>query len=228
MQSCCRPLTTFIALFTLLLTGPASAASTVFESVELFKGRTMFTDTFQVEAAGTYQATLTDFEFPRPMKRMALNVTTSKDTLGSIFAPGSFDFEADPGTYYVSFFALAGQANNRDKDAQHKRDRDQRRHEDRHRERRNEHSQSDRSDKDKREQRKNHARPDWARGYGIMNLGQYGIEIAYLDGMDNGMPPYQHPGNGNNAVVPVPAAAWLFLSGLLGISGIGFRRRLRS
>lgn len=225
MLSYCRQLTTGIALLG-LLSGTAAASGVVFESVELFKGRTMFTDTFQVEAAGSYQATLTDFEFPRPMKRMALNVTTAKDTLGSIFAPGSFDFEADPGTYYVSFFALAGQGKKRDQGAEHRKDGDKHKHMDRHGERRNEHSKSDWSNKDKREQREKRARPDWARGYGMMNLGQYGIEIAYLDGMDNGMPPYEHPGNGN-AVVPVPAAAWLFLSGLLGISGIGFRRRLR-
>ena len=115
---------------------------------------------------------------------------------------------------------LRGQGKKRDKGAEHRKDGDKYKHTDRHGERRNEHSKSDRSNKDKREQREKRARPDWARGHDMMNLGQYGIEIAHLDG-------YEHPGNGN-AVVPVPAAAWLFLSGLLGISGIGFRRRLRS
>jgi hypothetical protein len=222
MQSACRQSSTLIALL-VLLTGPAAASSVVFEKVDLFKGKTVFTDTFQVDSAGNYEATLTDFEFPRPLKRMALNITTAKDTLGSLFAPGSFEFEADPGTYYVSFFALAGQGNKRDKDREHGKERDREKRKDRHEGSRH---QQGKSAKPKQKQNQKREHGDWMRGHDMMNLGQYGIEIAYLDGMDNGMPPYEHPGNGN-AVVPVPAAAWLFLSGLLGISGIGFRRRLR-
>lgn len=214
-------LTTGIALLG-LLSGTAAASSVVFESVELFKGKTMFTETFQVDAAGTYQATLTDFEFPRPLKKMALNVTTSKDTLGSLFAPGSFDFEADPGTYYVSFFALAGSGKN--KDAEHGKDKHKDKHKNKRKDDDKKHGNWDKDKKDKREKRD---RPDWAQGYGMMNLGQYGIEIAFLDGGDNGMPPYEPPGNGD-AVVPIPAAAWLFMSGLLGLGGIGLKRKARS
>lgn len=223
MHSACRQLPTLVALVA-LLAGPAAASSVVYETVDLFKGKTLFTDTFQVDSAGNYQATLTDFEFPRPLKRMALNITTSKDTLGSLLAPGSFDFEADPGTYYVSFFALAGNGKNRDNDAKRSTERNKEKRKDRHHGKKHHQGKSDTAGQRQREKRD---RPDWAHGKGIEKLGQYGIEIAYLDGMDNGMPPYEHPGNGNNAVVPVPAAAWLFLSGLLGISGIGFRRRLR-
>jgi hypothetical protein len=56
---------------------------------------------------------------------------------------------------------------------------------------------------------------DWGQGHGMMNLGQYGIQIAHLD---NQQPP----------AVPLPAAAWLFISGLLGMTGVGLRRKVRS
>jgi hypothetical protein len=225
MQSTCRQLATLIALVA-LLTGPAAASSVVFEKVELFKGKTFFTETFQIDSAGSYEATLTDFEFPKPMKKMGLNVTTSKDTLGSLFAPGSFDFEADPGTYYVSFFALAGSGKNRDKDAQKKSRRDKEKHKDRHHDKKHHQGMSGKhkaAQQEKRDHSDDWAQGygmqddrsgDWGQGHGMMNLGQYGIQIAQLDDQ----PP----------AVPLPAAAWLFISGLLGMTGVGLRRKVRS
>ena len=221
MQRACRQLPKLIALL-VLLAGPAAASSVVFEKVELFQGKTLFTDTFQISSAGSYQATLTDFEFPKPMKKMGLNVTTSTDTLGSLFAPGSFDFEADPGTYYVSFFALAGSGKNRDKDAEKRTGRDEEKHENRQRDKERHQSMSGKHKPAKQEKRdhfeewaKGYAMrhdhsDDWGQGHGMMNLGQYGIQIE------------------QTAVVPLPAAAWLFISGLLGMTGVGLRRKVRS
>ncbi len=221
MQSACRQLPKLIALVA-LLAGPAAASSVVFEKVELFQGKTFFTETFQIGSAGSYQATLTDFEFPKPMKKMGLNVTTSTDTLGSLFAPGSFDFEADPGTYYVSFFALAGSGKNRDKDAENRTRRDKEKHKDRQRDKERHQSMSDKHKPAKQEKRDHfedwakgyamqHDRSDdWGQGHGMMNLGQYGIQIE------------------QTAVVPLPAAAWLFISGLLGMTGVGLRRKVHS
>ena len=230
MQNYCRQLTTGIALLALLAGTAASASTVVFEKVELFKGKTFFTESFQVDTAGTYQATLTDFEFPKPMKKMGLNITTSNDTLGSLFAPGSFDFEADPGTYYVSFFALADSGKKRDKnkDGEHKKnkDKDKNKQKDRDRDNNGKHGKSG-NGKHERHEKQNRS-DDWAKAYGLkhddsngwgqghsmMNLGQYGIEIAYLE-----QPP---------AAVPIPAAAWLFVSGLLGLGGISLKRKARS
>lgn len=140
----------------------------VFEKVELFKKKTWFTESFYIDTAGTYQTTLTDFEFPNPLKYSGLNITTATDSLGKLLGPGSFTFDAEPGKYYVSFFARASY------------------------------------------------KPLWSMdmeeyGWGYDHygnkLGQYGIEISMLP-----------------SAVPVPAAVWLFGSGLLGMLGVAKRK----
>ena len=123
-------------------------AAAVYDKVELFQTETFFTDTFTVIDAGTYMATLTDFEFPVPMIATGMSVTTATESLGSLLAPGSFNFEVTPGDYFVSFFGFADVS--------------------------------------------------------APELGQYGIEISQI---------------------PVPAAVWLFGSGLLGLVGIARRRK---
>jgi len=77
-----------------------------------------------------------------------MSVTTATDSLGILLVPGSFNFEATPGDYFVSFFGFADVS--------------------------------------------------------APQLGQYGIEISQ---------------------VPVPAAAWLFCSGLIGLIGISRRKK---
>ena len=52
MHSACRQLLTVVALIG-LVTGPAAASSVVFEKVELFQGKTFFTETFQIGSAGS-------------------------------------------------------------------------------------------------------------------------------------------------------------------------------
>jgi hypothetical protein len=133
----------------LLFTAGTSWANTVvYEKVELFQTETFFTDMFEVTDAGSYLATLTDFEFPVPMVATGMSVTTATDLLGSLLAPGSFTFDVMPGSYFVSFFGFADTS--------------------------------------------------------APQLGQYGIEISQ---------------------VPVPAAIWLFGSGLLGLVGIARRKK---
>ncbi len=89
---------------------PASADNgVVYEQVSFLTGSGFFTDSFNIEDAGTYQVTLTDFEFPQPFTTSGLNVTSATASFGSLMAPGSFSFAADPGQYFVSFFAEAPQ-----------------------------------------------------------------------------------------------------------------------
>ena len=138
----------------LLFTAGNSWASTVvYDKVELFQTGTFFTNTFEVFDAGSYMATLTDFEFPVPMIATGMSVTTTTDLLGGLLAPGSFNFDATPGNYFVSFFGFADMS--------------------------------------------------------VPQLGQYGIEISQVP-----------------AAVPVPAAVWLFGSGLLGLVGMTRRKKV--
>jgi hypothetical protein len=133
----------------LLFTAGNSWANTVvYDKVELFQTETFFTDTFEIFEAGIYTAILTDFEFPVPMIATGMSVTTATESLGSLLAPGSFNFNATPGDYFVSFFGFADLS--------------------------------------------------------APQLGQYGIEISQ---------------------VPVPAAVWLFGSGLIGLVGVARRRK---
>ena len=136
-----------ITIGALLFTAGNSWANTVvYEEVELFDTQTVLNDTFTVIDAGTYIATLTDFEFPEPMDQSGMAVTTATELLGSLNAPGSFTFDATPGEYFVSFFGEAGAST---------------------------------------------------------SYVMYGIEISQ---------------------VPLPAAVWLFGSGLLGLIGIARRK----
>ena len=137
---------TIVAL--LVTAGNSWANTVVYDKVELFQTGAFFTDMFEISEAGSYKATLTDFEFPIPMLATGMSVTTATDLLGSLLAPGSFNFDATPGKYFVSFFGFA-----------------------------------------------NTSAPQ---------LGNYGIEISQI---------------------PVPAAVWLFGSGLLGLCLISRRNK---
>ena len=132
----------------LITAGHSQANTVVYETVDLFQTETFFIDTFTVFDAGSYRATLTDFEFLVPMIATDMIVTTTTDTLGRLRAPGSFNFEATPGDYSVSFYGSADVS--------------------------------------------------------PPQLGQYGIQISQ---------------------VPLPAAVWLFGSGLIGLIGISRRKK---
>lgn len=131
----------------------SAESDVIFEQVNFLTGAGYFTDKFTIDTAGAYRVTLTDFEFPNPLAEAGLNITSANESFGSLFGPGSFTFDADPGSYYLNFFGKA---------------------------------------------------PD---------LGQYGIEIAQF-GIVISQP-------ANLSAVPIPAAAWLFGSGLIGLAGVG-------
>jgi len=77
----------------------------VYEDVQMVMTESHFTDWFYIDTAGTYKGTLTDFAFPAAFSTIGLSITTSTDTLASIVGPGTFTFDAQPGKYFLSFFA---------------------------------------------------------------------------------------------------------------------------
>ena len=96
---------TIVAL--IVMVGNAWANTVVYDKVELFQTEVFFTDMFEISEAGSYKAILTDFKFPVPMVATGMSVTTATNLLGSMLAPGSFNFDATPGKYFVSFFGFA-------------------------------------------------------------------------------------------------------------------------
>jgi hypothetical protein len=125
----------------LFTVGNSWANTVVYDKVELFQTETFFTDTFEIFDAGSYMATLADFEFPAVMTDTGMSVTTATESMGNLLAPGSFNFNATAGKYFVSFFGIAAAS-------------------------------------------------------APLQLGMYGMEIS---------------------LIPLPAAVWLFGSGLLGL-----------
>jgi len=91
----------------LITVGNSWATLIVYEKIELFQTEASFTDTFEIFDAGSYLATRKDFEVPVPRSATSMSVTTTRESLGSLLAPGSFTFDATPGNYFVSFFGLA-------------------------------------------------------------------------------------------------------------------------
>jgi hypothetical protein len=133
----------------LLITAGNSWANTVvYDKVGIFKTETFFIEEFEISEAGSYMASLTNFDFPASMIDTGMSVVTATQLLGSIMldsttpAAGSFTFDATPGIYSVAFYGTAD--------------------------------------------------PSTA-----SQLGLYGMEISQI---------------------PIPAAVWLFGSGLLGLA----------
>lgn len=95
------------AAWALGLSGVAAAANVVYQDVDFFEGKGTHSESFQVDAAGMYKATLTDFKFPSSFSsNFGLLVSTSNVALNSTLGPGSFTFQATPGTYWASVFGV--------------------------------------------------------------------------------------------------------------------------
>jgi hypothetical protein len=58
-----------------------------------------------VTAAGNYQVSVADLDFPAPFASFAVFVTRGVSSVGSAYGAGSFIFAATPGNYDISFIA---------------------------------------------------------------------------------------------------------------------------
>lgn len=211
----------------MMLSGCLVAGNTLASSLEdgvvysktgTFIKEISFTDEFRIEENGLYQATLTDLENTRPFTESSLEVSSGSNSLGNLSNPGAFTFEAGPGDFAVSLFASVAVS---DEEKQRMID-----------EKRKAggnawwHSLSPEQQKEQKamwstwtdEQWKTHREKVEERytrrveeQLASMGQGEYDIEIAML-------------GNNGASEVPVPAAVWLFVSGLLGLAGIARRK----
>lgn len=92
----------------LMFSAVASANVVVYENVDIVNKFKFQTNSFSIATGGTYQATLSDFSFLDAFSKMGLAITSSTQLMGKITGPGSFTFNASPGTYYASFAGIAG------------------------------------------------------------------------------------------------------------------------
>jgi hypothetical protein len=220
-------------LFTAPLQASNMGKAVIYEKTDTFKKEVHFTDSFQIDTAGTYKVTFTDLESPRPFRNSGVNVITgAEETLASLAGPGHALFEATPGDYFISLFAVAGGAwmSDENKREWFKEKRIELR--DRwmssltpeelaaYRQQWKEESAEDKLlRKERLDERLEHI---FEHRYGDHNrychwkdpgYGQYDVEIQYQ--------------GQTQAAVPVPAAIWLMGSGLLGLTAVGRRRATR-
>ena len=95
------------ALFLLLLGNAAfgHAATVVYENAALVSGtpgQFGYENRFvELNEAGSYQASLTDFEFPAAFRTLGLIITSSTEKMAEIWGNGEARFEAEPGKYFL-------------------------------------------------------------------------------------------------------------------------------
>jgi len=207
-------------------------ANIVYERVGTVNTSVMFTDNFVIDTHGLYQATLTDFESPNALTESSLDVASGTGSLGKLSAPGSMTFEAGPGDYLVSLFAAVGAGISAEEKQKLIAEDLQRRSDEWRRSLTDEQlaarkalraTLSKEEKLAKREMRWEKAERRVDRQLESEQLGEYGIEIAMLGDAVDTLPPGE-----NVSAVPLPAALWLFASGLLGLSGVArtsLRRR---
>ena len=92
-----------------LLAGNTTASTlgddVVYSKTDTFIKEVSFSDDFQIDKKGLYEATLTDLKNTKPFDNSSLDVKSGSKSLGSLSNPGAFKFEAGPGEYAVSLFA---------------------------------------------------------------------------------------------------------------------------
>jgi len=149
----------YLLMLTLLVSAHVSQADTVvYEDARLVSGDGAtyigyFNQSLDLTQAGSYQAILSDFEFPARFGFLGLAISSSTEKMGEVWNSGSFNFNADAGKYFLGLFYKTDET---------------------------------------------------------LNLGMYGVKLSYLG----------HPGA---SAVPLPAALWLMLTGLMAIAG--YRRK---
>ncbi len=100
-----KPKALILALIIGATSWPALGA-VVYEDVMFVEGRDYFSKPIEIETPGTYEAVLTDLEFPAPLETLGMAVSSATQTLGTLYDAGSLDFLAETaGTYYLSVFA---------------------------------------------------------------------------------------------------------------------------
>lgn len=95
------------------MAGTAGAAVVVYKDNGFVYGDTptYSTNEFTISDPGTYTATLADFQFPQSLDQLGLLVTDGgTQELGRSLGPGSFNFDAQPGTYTAALYGVAGGA----------------------------------------------------------------------------------------------------------------------
>ncbi len=149
----------YLLILALLVSAHISQADTlIYEDAQLVSGDSKtyigyFNQSLELTQAGSYQATLSDFEFPASFDMLGLTISSSTQKMGEVWNSGSFNFNADAGKYFLGLFYKTDET---------------------------------------------------------LNLGMYGVNLSYLG----------HPGA---SAVPLPAALWLMLTGLMAIAG--YRRK---
>jgi len=84
----------------------AQANTVIYEDAKLVKGDSnthmgYFNQSIKLMEEGTYQATLSDFNFPASFDMLGLSISSSTEKMGEVWNIGSFSFEADAGQYFL-------------------------------------------------------------------------------------------------------------------------------
>ncbi len=91
----------------LLVSAHISQANTViYEDARLVRGDSetyigYFNQSVNLKQSGTYQATLSDFDFPTRFDMLGLTVSSSTKKMGEVWNKGNFNFNADAGKYFL-------------------------------------------------------------------------------------------------------------------------------
>jgi hypothetical protein len=84
----------------------AQASTVVYEDSEVVFADSVSTNSFDVDRAGTYEATLVDFEYTSAFDILSLNITQNDTVLGFGFDTGTFTFDVlTPGTLMAHLVA---------------------------------------------------------------------------------------------------------------------------
>ena len=99
----------FITLVLLSSLSGMAQASMVYEDVGFISGTGSASDSFQISSPGSYQVTLTDFEFPAEFEELDLAITSSGQSYGTFSGPGVYSFDVtSPGWYWANIAGNAG------------------------------------------------------------------------------------------------------------------------